>query len=204
MTETDTAHRNQFSLLSLMWLTTATALLFSYARWVGGDALQQAVVFMVFGTVIGFTVGWLIGDIKNCLFWSLLLTLLAYLAVAGGRLPNAAVLYGWGIVGAFCGAISVMTVPKNQFLAALLMGAVGCLAMIGTIVCFPLRFTLEPLLLFDVGSAAIIGALLRPFLSFVQWFERQSGQPRVLLASWLTISVLIGNFLVPVLAGVRR
>lgn len=204
MTETETTHRNQFSLLSLMWITTALALLFSYARWVGGDALQQAMVFTAMGTVIGLTVGWLIGDTKNCLFWSLLLTLLAYLAVAGGRLPNAAVFYGWGIVGAFCGAMSVLTVPKNQILAALLMGGVGCIAMIGTIACFPLTLPLEPLLLFDVGSAAILGTLLRPFLRFLQWFERRSGQPRVILASWLTMSVLIGNFLVPILAGVRR
>ncbi len=203
-TQTETKHSNQFSLLSLMWITTAMALLFSYARWVGGDALQQAMVFTVFGTFIGLTIGWLIGDIKNCLFWSLLLTLLSYLAVAGGRLPNAAVLYGWGIVGSFCGAMSVLTVPKNQILAALLMGVVGCLAMIGTIACFPLTLPLEPILLFDIGTAAIVGALLRPFLSFLQWFERRSGQPRVILASWLTISVLIGNFLVPILAGVRR
>ncbi len=201
---TETTHRNQFSLLSRMWITTAMALVFSYARWVGGDALQQAIVFTVMGTVIGLTVGWLIGDTKNCLFWSLLMTLLAYLAVAGGRLPNAAVLYGWGIVGAFCGAMSVLTVPKNQFLAAILMGIVGCLAMIGTIACFPTSFPLEPLLLFDVASAAIVGALLRPFLSFLRWFELRSRQPRVILASWLTISVLIGNFLVPVLAGVKR
>ena len=201
---TELKQSNQFSLLSMMWTTVALALLFSYARWLGGDALLQAMIFTAFGTVIGLAIGWLIGDCKNCVFWSLLLTLLAYLAVAGGRLPNVGVLYGWGIVGSVCGAMSVLTVPKNQILAALLMGLAGCLAMILTIACFPLPRPLEPLLLFDIGSAAILGAILRPFLSVLQWFERRSEQPRVILASWLTISVLIGNFLVPILAGVRR
>lgn len=200
----ESPERNQFSLLSLMWTMTALALLFSYARWLGGDALQQAMIFAVFGTAIGLVIGWLIGDCKNGLFWSLLLTLLAYLAVAGGRLPNTAVLYGWGIVGSVCGAMSVLKVPKNQFVAAILMGVVACLAMVGTIACFPLARPLEPLLLFDIGSAAIVGALLRSFLSLLQWLELRSGHPRVILASWLTISVLIGNFLVPILAGVRR
>lgn len=202
----ESIQRNQFSLLSMMWTTTALALLFSYARWLGGDALQQAMIFTVFGATIGLVIGWLLDDCKNCLFWSLLLTLMAYLAVAGGRLPNTAVLYGWGIVGSVCGAMSVMTVPKNQILAAVLMGSVGCLAMILTIACFQLArpMPIEPLLLFDIGTAAIVGTLLHPFLSILQWFEKQSGHPRVILASWLTISVLIGNFLVPVLAGVRR
>lgn len=38
----------------------------------------------------------------------------------------------------------------------------------------------------------------------LQWFERESRQPRFVLASWLAISVLIGNLLVPILGGVQR
>ena len=197
-----TNRRNQFSLSSLVWITAALALLFSYARWLGADALKQAMIFAAFGSIIGVGIGWMIGNWQDSLFWSLLLTLLAYLAVAGGRLPNEAVLYGWGIIGSVCGAMSMLTIPKNQVLAAVLMGVVSCLTMVATIGCF--RFPFTSLVLFDIGTAAILGAILRPFLNLLQWFEKQSGQPRVLLASWLTISVLIGNFLVPVLGGVNR
>ena len=202
-TETaDGTSRNQFSLSSLLWITTALAMLLSYARWLGADSLQQAMIFAAFASAIGLGVGWLIGNWRDCFFWSLLMTLLAYLAVAGGRLPNVAVFYGWGIIGAICGSMSVLAVPKNQLLAAILMGTVSCLAMIVTVAAF--RFPFTELVMFDVGSAALLGAMFQPFLHFLQWFEKRSGQPRVLLASWLTISVLIGNFLVPVLGGVDR
>ena len=193
---------NQFSLMSLLSMTAALAMLLSYARMLGADALPQAIIFAAFASTIGLALGWLFGNWRESLFWSLLMTLLAYLAVAGGRLPNIAVFYGWGIIGSICGSMSVLTFPKNQLLAALLMGIVSCLAMILTIASF--RFPLTQLVFFDVGSAAILGAIIQPFLHYLQWFEKRSGQPRVLLACWLTISVLIGNFLVPIVGGVDR
>ena len=194
--------RSQFSLSSLLWITAALAMLLSYARWLGADSLQQAMIFAAFASAIGLGFGWLIGNWRDCFFWSLLMTLLAYFAVAGGRLPNVAIVYGWGTIGAICGAMSVLAVPKNQLLAAILMGVVSCLTMIVTIAAF--RFPFTQLVLFDVVSAAFLGVVLQPFLQFLQWFEMRSGQPRALLASWLTISVMIGNFLVPVLGGVER
>jgi len=198
----DGPSRNQFSISSMLWITAALASLLSYARWLGADSLQHAMIFAAIASAIGLGFGWLIGNWRDCFFWSLLMTLLTYLAVAGGRLPNVAVFYGWGIIGAICGSMSVMTVPKNRLLASMLMGIVSCLAMIATIAAF--RFPFTELILFDVGLSALLGAMFQPFLHFLQWFEKRSRQPRILLASWLTISVLIGNVLVPVLGGVER
>ena len=113
-----------------------------------------------------------------------------------------AVFYGWGLIGSVSGALSILRAPKNQIAGALVMGALSCLVMVAMLICF--RFPLNGIVYFDIGSAAILGAILRPFLQFLHWFEKQSGQPRFVLASWLTISVLIGNFLVPVIGGVAR
>ena len=194
--------RNQFSLSSLLLITASVAMLLGYARWLGAESLQQAIVFATFSAMIGIGFGWLAGNWQDSLFWSLLMTLLTYLAVAGGRLPNIAVVYGWGVIGSICGSASVLRVPKNQLLASMLLGAVSCLTMIMMISSF--RFPLTGLVLFDVGSAAILGSMLHPLIRFLQWFEKRSEQPRLLLACWLTISVLTGNLLVPILGGVDR
>lgn len=194
--------KNQFSLQSIFWLTVALSLLFSYARYLGGDALQQAMIFSLMGLAVGCLLGPLVGNWQDSIFWALLMTLLAYLATAGGRLPNLAVFYGWGLVGAFCGSMSLVKQPVNLIAGAILMGALSSLVMVATLCCF--GEPLKGLVLFDVGSAAVIGAILRPFLHYLQWFEKQSSQPRVIMASWLAISVLIGNFLVPILGGVER
>jgi len=113
-----------------------------------------------FATAIGLGVGWLIENWRDYFFWSLLMTLLAYLAVAGGILPNVAVFYGWGIIGAICGSMSVLAVPKNQLLAAILMGVASCLAMIVTVAGF--RFPFTQIVMFDVGLAALLGAMFQP------------------------------------------
>ncbi|MEN9648897.1 MAG: hypothetical protein RLZ17_938, partial [Actinomycetota bacterium] len=46
--------------------------------------------------------------------------------------------------------------------------------------------------------------LLRPFIEILGWFERHSKAPRAVLAAWLSICVLVGNMLVPILAGVVK
>ena len=48
------------------------------------------------------------------------------------------------------------------------------------------------------------GATLRPVGDFLKWFESRIGNPRVVLAAWLAICVMVSNMLVPVLAGVSR
>jgi hypothetical protein len=62
-------------------------MLLGYARWLGAESLQQAMIFAVFASLIGIGFGWLAGNWQDSLFWSLLMTLLAYLAVAG-VVPN--------------------------------------------------------------------------------------------------------------------
>ena len=39
---------------------------------------------------------------------------------------------------------------------------------------------------------------------FLQYLERKTKQPRVVLAVWLTLVFLMGNFFVPVIGGVQR
>jgi hypothetical protein len=199
---TTSSGSTQFSLGSLLWLTVSLVLLFSYARWLGQSALHQAMIFTAMGTIVGLAMGMLFGRWQDTLFWALLVTLLAYLAMAGGRTNGMAVFYGWGLVGAFCGGMSTLARPKSHIWGAIWMGLAGSLVMLLTGIC--MRQALDQLFMFDVIAAAGIGAVLRPFLRFLQWFETQSHQHRFVLAAWLTISVLIGNFLVPVLGGVSR
>jgi hypothetical protein len=52
-----------------------------------------------------------------------------------------------------------------------------------------------------VISAGVVGVLLRALVEIIGWFESHSRQPRSIIAAWLTLSVIVGNLLVPWMAG---
>lgn len=56
----------------------------------------------------------------------------------------------------------------------------------------------------SLACALVLAAMLRPFIQYLQCFEVQSRQPRYVLAAWLTLAIVVGNLLVPILAGVQR
>jgi hypothetical protein len=193
---------NQLTLSGILWVTTALAMLLGYAARLGQEAIWQAVAYTVFVLVCGTTIGTFQRDWKNALFWGGLYAMLAFLAVAGGRLPHPSIALGWGLVGAAVGSCVGTNLPKNFLLGMITSAVLGWLAM--AIVVLAMKQPLSGMIAFDTLVAALVGALLKPFTLLLQWFDRESRQPRFVLASWLAISVLIGNFLVPILGGVQR
>ncbi len=194
--------RQQFTLKSVFWSTTSLALLLAYARSMGEQAVIHVAIYALLALAAGGLVGFLHGNWKDGLFWSMLVALLTYLAVEGGRLPDESVVLGWGAVGAGCGAICGVRFPKKLWLGTCLTGALGSLLLVSFLLVAGQPLT--QLVQFDVACAAVVGCILRPFIEYLQWLEAQSRQPRVVLASWLALSILIGNFLVPIVGGVER
>ncbi len=199
---TDSNLARQFSMQSLLWMTTALAVLLAYARSLGAETLTQAVVYAVVGFMAGVFFGLATGKWSDGLFWSGLTTLLVFVAVAGGRLPNAGVGYGWAMVGAICGGMAGTRLPSHIWLGTALSAAAASLAIMFTVA--SLGYPWDGSIAFDVGCAAVVGGLLRPFIEFLMRLDAASQQPKVVLTAWLTISILIGNWLVPILAGVQR
>ncbi|MEQ1825634.1 MAG: hypothetical protein ABL921_06790, partial [Pirellula sp.] len=87
---------------------------------------------------------------------------------------------------------------QGALLTSVLAGAimVACLRGFGV--------PIKELVLFDVACAAAVGAAVRPAIYMLKLYESQSRHSRLLMASWLTICILVGNLLVPVLGGVAR
>lgn len=198
--------QRQISIRDLLWNTTALALWLAYARSLGDRALEQAVVTLLMVLVAGSVVGGFSGQFKNALYWSAVLALLAFLAVAGGRLPHEAVMLGWSAVGAGCGAVAGAYYGRNStrsvMIGTLGSGLLGLVLMLSTLWVAGQPWT--GLLAFDVACAAVVGWLVWPFIQFLRFFQQRAGLPLSLVAAWLTITVLLGNLLVPVLAGVAR
>ena len=193
---------NQLSIASLFWITTALALLLGHAVKQGSDAILQGSLTVGFVLVCGLIVGSIRRDWNNAFFWGGLYGMLAFLAIAGGRLPHWSVGIGWGLVGASVGSCAGTNLPRAFIPAMVFCAALGALAM--AVVVLTMRQDLSGMILFDTIIAAIVGGLIKPFTMLLHWIEKESGQPRFVLASWLAICMLIGNYLVPVLSGVER
>lgn len=193
---------NQFSLQSILWLITGLALLLAYAQSIGDRAHQHLMLYLLFGLVAGVVIGMLRGEVLETLFWSLLTNLLVYLAVAGGRLPSEAVMLAWGGVGAVCGALCGAGWPRRTALGII----VTSLAALVTAACMLMFLgeSIRGLIWFDIVCAACVGLIFRPAVDYLKKLEKLSGQPRIVLAVWLSITILIGNWLVPIIGQVQR
>lgn len=208
----DAKASGQWTIRDALWLTAALAMVLGYARSLGPSAIHQAVAYVVSVLILGGLCGllaWLLyrrrsltEDLKEALFWGGLVALLFFVAVAGGLLPSPSIAIGWGVAAALCGGLSGVRVPSNAIASTLLNGLLAGVAMILTVWAY--GDTLSPLMQFDVLCAAGVGLLIRPLIQFFQWLETQIHHPRIVLASWLTLTFVIGNALVPVLAGVNR
>ena len=195
-------NQQQLSLASLLWVTVASAMLLAYAKNLGSSTLVMLGFYTAFVFVCSLIAGQLSGKFADAFYWSSLVSLLAFLAVAGGTLPDPSIGIGWGLVGAACGVSVGLGVPRNMWLGIVFAAILGLLSMLVVVACHRVRIT--ELIAFDVGCAALVGALLRPFVDFLRWFESRSGNPRLVLAAWLAICVMVGNMLVPILAGTHR
>jgi hypothetical protein len=97
--------------------------------------------------------------------------------------------------GAFCGA----RLTSSQIVGSVASAMLGGLSMVGLIVYYRQPFGLEVGL--DIVGALAVGFALWFFVEFLRWFlaQDQPGRKRAshfVLAAWLTICVLAGNWLV--------
>ena len=194
--------RSQVRLSDILWTTTAIAIVLAYARSLGDRTVLQAVFYSFAVLLFGCSLGLMARRLKDGLYWSGLIALLAFVAVAGGTLPSEAIAVGWGIVGALCGAMSGIQVPRNRILGTLASGILAGGAMAAAVIMAGQSMT--PLIRFDIYCAIGVGLLIRVFVDFMLWLEVQVNHPRVVLASWLTLAFVVGNFLVPIVGGVQR
>jgi hypothetical protein len=195
------AHSNlQFSTRAVLWIMLTLGMALAYVRTADAKSLETGAVYAALGLVAGCLIGWVSGKLADALFWSLLITLLAYLSVFE-RVTHEAVAYGWGAVGALCGGVCGVRKPKGPVVGALVSGLLGLAAMAGCVAFYRQPMTAE--VSFDVASAGVVGVLLRVLVELVGWFESQSRQPRSIIAAWLTLSVIVGNWLVPWMTGIR-
>ena len=199
--ESQSAQR-QVRLSTLFWLMMASAFLLAHARSLGADGLWLLGYYLLFVVLSSALVGIAFGGWADVAYWSALTSLLAFLAVAGGHLPDPSIGVGWGLVGAACGAMIGLAPPKNVLFGVLVSGTVGLVAMLVVVLCHQVK--IDQLIAFDIGCSAVVGATLRPFGDLLKWFEAKSKNPRVVLAAWLAICVMVGNMLVPVLTGIHR
>lgn len=180
----------------------AWTLLLAYARTTGQKGPVQATVFMALGSGTGLLVGFIAGRIPERLYWASLISILAFLAVAGGSLNDTGVFYGWGVVGSIWGALFPSRKPKNPWKRSVLFAALGGAGMLESNLL--INRLVSPEGWFDVSAAMFIGALLGPLSKTAVLFDAKNKNLKIVLVGCLVVSVLIGNWLVPILGGVNR
>ncbi len=163
---------------------------------------MQLGVYVAVAAVIGGAVGGACRKTRDVLYWTLLTNILVYLAIAGGRLPNEAVVLAWSGVGATCGAVAAVGWPMKWVLGILCSAFLGLGSFVVGLL--SLGEQIVGLIWFDVACAGFVGGLLRPVIVFLDKFLQQSKQPRLVMAAWLCMCILVGNFLVPIIGGVER
>jgi len=210
-------NQKQLGFLGIAWITIGFAALLAYAKSLGVESLSLLLVYCGFIVVAAFAGAVISGRWTESFYWSALFSILAFLAIAGARMIDPSVAIAWGGVGASCGAwigSSQMGSTQTGWLrlgsstmAAKIAGSIvtGLLAVASMLaVLLFLKEPLTSLIWFDVAFSFLIGALLRPLHNVLRWAEIRSGQHRVILASWLAACILVGNALVPLLAGTTR
>jgi hypothetical protein len=192
----------QFSLVTLLWCMLGWILLLAYAKTTGQRGPIQASVFMAMGLGVGVLAGLIAGRMTDRVYWSSLISILAYLAVAGGSLKDPGVFYGWGVVGSIWGAIFPNRKPKHWLPRLLLFSAIGGAGMLESNLVINRFVSSEGW--FDVGAAMLIGSVLGPMSKAANIFLNEGKNLKLVLVGCLVASVLIGNWLVPILGGVNR
>lgn len=184
----------QFSMSSLLWMTTAAALLVGHARTLGPQATQLLFVCALYWTAAATVFSLLSRDPKEVVYWSALIVVQAFLAVTAVRIFGFSQASGWGLVGAVCGAYCGAQLMLRPVLSSLTSGLLGAVAMAAVLMYSRESMDVERWL--DLIGAAVVGTALWHFIKFLRWFLVASGQPRAVLAAWITLSVLVGNWLV--------
>ncbi len=186
--------QSQYGLSSLLWITTASAVTLAYARSFGSAEMQLVGAYAFFVTLFASLIGGLTGAWSDTWFWSILVTLAALVAVAGYPMQNWEVRYGWGAVGAGCGALCGSRCPTQIVRGSVAAAILGVVLM--TLCVLLLRRQTPGLLVqFDIISACIIGGLLRPLVEVIERVRLGSRVPRVVFAAWLILCLIAGKSL---------
>ncbi len=186
----------QFRLSSLFWITTALAIVMAYARTLGTSELQLAFAYAGFVVVLAGIVGSLCRSWDDTSFWSIVVTLIAFIAVAGHPMPNQSIGLGWGLVGAGCGALGGARFPRRIWLGVILSGVLGIVLM-GLSVFASRASIIDLLTLFDLASAGLVGAMTRLFIEMIGSLIQRAKVSRLVFAAWIISCVVIGRATVP-------
>ncbi len=168
----------------------------TYARSFGAVELKLAVAdaLSIVGcvTVMGsWTQRW-----HDACFWSAFVTLQSLIAVAGYPLAPIAIAYGWGLVGAACGAMHGVQWPHRVWLGMIVGAIVGVTFMASCVIATERQWP-QTLVQLDILAAGIVGAALRPFLELLDAIKHRTKIPRMIVAAWITCCLIIGKMFVP-------
>ena len=78
--------KNQLTISTIFWVVTATGLVLNYAVQLGGNAVPMLIVYALFVVTCSCLIGLWKRNLQDAFYFGVLYSLLAYLAVAGGRL----------------------------------------------------------------------------------------------------------------------
>lgn len=185
----------QFGLPAAMWTTFVIGLSLAYLRTLGEYSVFSNGVLAIAGAaMLGIVVGSCCGRIKDATYWSLMITTAAYLSVAGDKTSGSAFHFAWASVGAAAGCVSGAAAASRM--KTRIIGA--SLAAGAVMLSFSAAFPGHVDMVFDLISAPLIGGLVGVLVQIILWVESNSNSPRYVTASWLLLSVIGGNLLVPV------
>ena len=156
----------------------------------------MAFAYAAFALVMTGIIGTLCRYWNDTAFWSIVVTLIAFIAVAGHPMPNQSIAFGWGLVGAGCGALCGARVPKRVWKGVLASGVLGTLLMSSSILFARVSLS-DVLTLFDVASAGVVGGLTRLFIELIGSLIQRAKVSRLVFAAWIISCVVIGRATVP-------
>lgn len=175
-------------------MTTAVALLVAHARSLGPQSIELLLACAIFWIVSAALFSLISRDPQEVLFWSALIVVQGFLAVSAVRVFGFSQSCGWGLVGAVCGGFCGARLFRSSVWGSLVSGILGGLSMLTVLKYFHEPMGMEQWL--DFSGAVCVGCMLWHFVNFMRWFLVKSGQSRLIMAAWLTLSVLAGNWLV--------
>lgn len=177
----------------MLWTLLVIGMTLAYLRRIGTPAVfLDATAVVVLAAVVGGGLGWCWGRTSDAVYWSLVITVAAFLSVASRRAYGPMYQFAWSAVGITTGACCGL-LPHGRWVWRILTGAsVAGATMLLFLFTFPVR-NIETY--FDVACAPIVGALVGLLIEIILWLESHNKIPRYITASWLLCAVILGNLI---------
>jgi len=197
--------KKQFGIAAMFWITFIIGLVIAYLDQLGSSPdrehrfspesesmmLVGALVAIAIGGAIGFVIGKLTGKLSDAMFWGTLVAAFGYISTA--PIPGYIVGHrlAWASVGAVSGAIGATMFLNRWWIRALACALGGGVPMI--IYYFVGGNRLSHDVRIDMNAAPFIGVCVCAFVSGLLWLESKQKMPRYITATWLMVSVILGN-----------